>query len=116
MKFIIPIFSAFCIGVVTAPATFADNAMGQNGNMRMDTQGHGDAHPLSEGTVKKLSASGKITITHGPLANLGMPPMTMSFGVKDKALLKGVKPGDKVRFRAEQSGDALIVTQLTVIH
>jgi Cu(I)/Ag(I) efflux system protein CusF len=66
--------------------------------------------------VKKVKANGMITIAHGPLANLGMPPMTMTFGVKDKALLKGVKPGDKVRFLPEQSGGSLIVTRLTVIH
>jgi Cu(I)/Ag(I) efflux system protein CusF len=38
----------------------------------------------SEGTVKKVDkAAGKITIKHGPLANLGMPPMTMAFRVSD---------------------------------
>lgn len=116
MKSIIPVFSAFCIGFVIAPAVLADDTMGQSGHAHRDMQGQGDAHQMSEGTVKKVKASGKITIVHGPLANLNMPPMTMTFAVKNKALLKGVKPGDKVRFRAEQSGDSLVVTRLIVIH
>lgn len=34
----------------------------------------------SDGTVKKIDrAAGKITISHGPLENLGMPAMTMVF-------------------------------------
>ena len=68
---------------------------------------------LSEGTVKKVDkATGKITIKHGPLANLGMPPMTMAFAVGDPAMLDKVKAGDKVRFTADQVGDALTVTEL----
>ena len=105
------ILAALLISAVFSPPLLADNSHDD-----MGTPARGVVQPLSEGTVKKLSASGKIIITHGPLVNLGMSPMTMTFGVKDKALLKGVKPGDKVRFRAEQSGDSLIVTQLTVIH
>ena len=67
----------------------------------------------SEGTVKKIDkAAGKITIKHGPLANLGMPPMTMAFAVGDPAMLDKVKADDKVRFTAEQLGDALTVTEL----
>ncbi len=60
-------------------------------------------------------AAGKVTIRHGELANLGMPPMTMTFRVRDKALLHAVKPGDKVRFRAESSGASLVVSELSVV-
>lgn len=68
---------------------------------------------LSEATVKKLdAAAGRLTLAHGPIANLNMPPMTMTFAVRDKALLKGIKAGDPVRFRAEQIDDKLVVTQL----
>ncbi|HRF13245.1 MAG TPA: copper-binding protein [Candidatus Accumulibacter phosphatis] len=67
----------------------------------------------SEGTVKKVDkTTGKITIKHGPLANLGMPPMTMAFAVGDPAMLDKVKAGDKVHFTADQVGDALTVTEL----
>jgi Cu(I)/Ag(I) efflux system periplasmic protein CusF len=60
-----------------------------------------------DGEVKKIDESaGKITLKHGPAKSLGMAePMTMVYRVKDPAMLKQVKVGDKVRFEAE-SGDA----------
>lgn len=58
---------------------------------------------LTEAVVKKLDAPGQqLTLTHGPIENLGMPAMTMSFKVKDAALLKGLKPGDNLRVRIEE--------------
>jgi Cu(I)/Ag(I) efflux system periplasmic protein CusF len=67
---------------------------------------------MADGEVRKVDKSrGKITLKHGEIKNLDMPPMTMVFGVKDKALLDKVKAGDKVRFSADKNaaGD-LIVT------
>lgn len=69
---------------------------------------------LTEGEVRKVDkANGKITLKHGEIRNLDMPPMTMVFGVKDKALLDRVKKGDKVKFAADKdaAGD-LVVTAL----
>ncbi|MEO8158432.1 MAG: copper-binding protein, partial [Betaproteobacteria bacterium] len=44
--------------------------------------------PLAPGEVKKVDKdTGKVTIKHGPLENLGMPAMTMVFRVKDPAML-----------------------------
>lgn len=68
---------------------------------------------LSEGEVRKVDKEAKkITIKHGPLANLDMPAMTMVFQVKDTALLEQAKAGDKVKFRAEKSGGGYVVTQI----
>jgi Cu/Ag efflux protein CusF len=40
------------------------------------------AAPLSDGTVKKINqTAGEVVIQHGPLDSIGMPPMTMAFGV-----------------------------------
>ena len=51
---------------------------------------------LSEGEVKRVDKSaGKLIIKHGPLANFGMPAMTMVFRVGDPAMLDQVAPGDK---------------------
>lgn len=73
---------------------------------------HADA-ALSEGEVRKVDKDAqKITLGHGPLANLDMPAMTMVFRVKDPAMLEQVKPGDKVRFLAEKIDGALTVTKL----
>ena len=78
--------------------------------------GHESYHPaagLSDGEVRKVDKDAKkITIKHGPLANLDMPPMTMVFQVKDPALLDKVKAGDKVKFQAEKVGGAFTVTKI----
>ena len=72
-----------------------------------------DAVSLSTGEIKKVDRdSGKLTIKHGPLANLDMPGMTMVFKVQDTAMLDKAKAGDQVRFRAERVNDVLTVTRL----
>jgi len=62
---------------------------------------------LAEGEVRKVDkAAGKITIKHGPIPNLDMPPMTMAYRVKDQAMLDQLKPGDKITFEANSIGGA----------
>ena len=71
------------------------------------------AESLSEGEVRKVDKDAqKITVRHGPLANLDMPAMTMVFQVRDAAMLDKVKAGDKVKFRAEKVGGAFTITQI----
>ncbi|MCB1916578.1 MAG: copper-binding protein [Rhodocyclaceae bacterium] len=96
--------------LLTAPA-FAD---ANHANVpRAQATDAGDRNMMAEGVVRKVAkARGRITIKHGPLANLDMPPMTMVFRVKDDAMLDGVKPGDKILFKAEDIGGALTVTEL----
>jgi Cu(I)/Ag(I) efflux system periplasmic protein CusF len=67
----------------------------------------------TEGEVKKIDkAQSKITIKHGEIKNLDMPPMTMVFRAKDAKLLEGVAVGDKVRFTAEKTDSNFVVTEL----
>lgn len=68
---------------------------------------------MADGEVKKIDKdAGKMTIKHGPLASLDMPPMTMVFRVKDAAMLDQVNPGDKIKFSTEKINGALTVTVL----
>lgn len=65
------------------------------------------------GQVMKIDESaGKITLKHEPIKNLDMDSMTMVFRIKDPALLKAVKVGDKVKFEAERVEGALTVTKI----
>ena len=66
------------------------------------------------GEVRKIDESaGKITLKHGPAKSLGMDaPMTMVYRVKDPAMLRQVKVGDKVRFDAEEGEAGYTVTKL----
>jgi Cu/Ag efflux protein CusF len=62
-----------------------------------------DGQQLASGEVRKVDKeAGKVTIRHGPIANLDMPPMTMVFRVMDPAMLEQLKPGDKIRFAADK--------------
>ncbi len=76
------------------------------------------AQALTEGEVRKIdTAQNKITLKHGEIKHLDMPPMGsgMVFRVKDPALLAKVKEGDKVRFAAEKIGGAYTVTAIEVV-
>ncbi|MBR1178155.1 copper-binding protein [Bradyrhizobium sp. KB893862 SZCCT0404] len=66
------------------------------------------------GEVKKIDeGAGKITLKHGPAKSLGMEePMTMVYRVKDAAMLKQVKVGDKVTFEAEEAASGYTVTKM----
>lgn len=69
----------------------------------------------ADGEVKKVDKdSGKLTIKHGELPNLGMGAMTMVFRARDAAMLDKVKAGDKVHFTAENVNGALTVTEIEV--
>ena len=74
-----------------------------------------NATDMTEGEIRKVDKdTKKITIKHGEIKNLDMPGMTMLFQVKDAAMLDMVKPGDKVKFRAEKLGGGIVVTEIQV--
>jgi Cu(I)/Ag(I) efflux system periplasmic protein CusF len=67
----------------------------------------------TQGEVRKVDKeAGKVTLKHGPIPNLEMPPMTMVFKVREPAMLEKVKAGDQVRFKAENVNGAFVVTDL----
>lgn len=67
--------------------------------------------PMADGEVRKIEKErGRITLRHGEIKNLDMPPMTMVFRVKDPAMLDQVKEGDKIGFTAEKIGGQYTVT------
>ena len=59
---------------------------------------------MVDGEVTKVDESaGKITIKHGPMKKFDMEGgMTMVFRANDPAMLKLVKPGDKIKFEADK--------------
>ena len=68
---------------------------------------------FTDSEVRKVDrAAGKVTLKHGPIANLEMPPMTMVFRVREPAMLEKVKAGDKVKFKAEKVQGAYTVVEL----
>jgi Cu/Ag efflux protein CusF len=62
--------------------------------------------------VKVDKAQGKITLRHGEMKALDMPPMTMVFRISNPALLERVAVGDKVRFDAAKVDGTYTVTAI----
>ena len=68
---------------------------------------------MTEGEVRKIDRdAGKLTIRHGPIVNLDMQAMTMSFRVSDPVMLDALKVGDKIRFVVERVNGAMLVTRI----
>ncbi len=71
------------------------------------------AAEMATGEVLKVDkAMKKITLKHGPIKSLDMPPMTMVFHAGDPAMVENVKAGDKVRFSASHEGGKYTVIEL----
>lgn len=70
--------------------------------------------PMAEAEVRKVDREyRKITLKHGAIKSLDMPPMTMVFEVADPAMLGSLKKGDKVKFAAvDEGGGKLKVTAI----
>lgn len=69
--------------------------------------------PLSDGEITRWDPRTlRVTLRHGEIKNLEMPPMTMVFRVRDPGVVGSLQPGDKVRFRAELVGGAYHVVHI----
>lgn len=67
----------------------------------------------TDGVVRRIdAAAARLTLKHGEIRSLDMPPMTMVFVVRDPRQLGGLKVGDTVRFKVEQAGGQMVVTDL----
>ena len=104
------------IGIATAALLGATTLIAQ-GSLAQTAANHGAmpmaAAAMSDGEVRKIDKeTGKITIKHGPIKHLDMPPMSMVFTAKDPALLNKAKVGDKIRFDVVDEGGKLIVTDI----
>lgn len=118
------LFSLFGALFVTAGLALA--AADASARMQVQVQDHGqhaamaspsrdDPDALSEGSIQKVDKdTGRLTVKHGPLNNLGMPAMTMAFKVQDPAMLDQVKVGQQVRLRVERVNGSLAITRLEV--
>ena len=71
------------------------------------------ADDMADAEVRKVDKdAAKLTLKHGEIKSLEMPPMTMVFNVKDKAMLDRLKAGDKVRFKAVNEAGKYTVTEI----
>ena len=53
--------------------------------------------------VKRVDKrQGKVVLKHEAIEEFDMPPMSMSFTVKDRSSLENLKRGDKVQFKSDE--------------
>jgi RND family efflux transporter MFP subunit len=71
----------------------------------------------AEGTVDAIDAkAGTVSISHGPIASLKWPAMTMEFKLANEALLKDLKPGAAVSFEfVERQPGEWVITKITPV-
>lgn len=107
------LFSAAGLCVATIATMPAASAQAQHAQTAAHTE---QATELSSGVIVKVDKDlAKLTIKHGPLANLKMPGMTMVFKVKQADMLDQVATGDKINFLAESVNGALTVIVLETV-
>lgn len=97
------------------PLAFSMPAVAQTTAPAAEMPMSGMTHPadMAEGEIRKVSKdTGKLTIKHGPIKSMDMPPMTMVFTAKDPAMLDKVAVGDKVRFAVADEGGKMLVTDI----
>jgi Cu/Ag efflux protein CusF len=64
------------------------------------------------GEVRRIQADkGKIAIKHGVIAELKLPAMTLIYNI-DTVLLKGINPGDEVKFKALHQDNQYIIIEI----
>jgi Cu/Ag efflux protein CusF len=99
------------LSVIVAVAAHAQSTGGSTSSPKRGWKfGVASPMPLTKGEVERVDKEhGEVVLKHGDLPNLGMPAMTMAFGVADRRMLERLKEGDKVRFNAEiVKGEATI--------
>ena len=113
LKSLILVSSLLAVAGTTHAAGHAGAPMGAGATKKDMPMAGADASAMTDGEIRKVDMAGKkVTIKHGEIKNLDMPAMSMVFQVKDPAMLEKVKTGDKVKFKAEKAGSAIVVTEI----
>jgi Cu(I)/Ag(I) efflux system protein CusF len=98
----------------------SDQGMEMKGDMKgMDMKGSGGVSKAPQahgnhravGVVKKADRqAGTVTLAHEPVKTMNWPAMTMTFQVKDKAMLDKLAEGKKVEVEFEERGKEHVIT------
>ena len=92
------------------PAALAILAASSTPTLERVHQGHDHIH--ASGAVTAVDAAAhKVTLSHGPIPQVGWPAMTMEFAVAPGVDLKTVTPGQRVDFTLEKGEDGLFQVQ-----
>ena len=71
----------------------------------------------ANGEIRRIDAQNlRLTIKHGEIKALDMPPMTMVFYVKDPVLLQGLAVQDTIEFQASLEGTKYYLTEVNKLN
>ncbi len=109
-------FCAFALALATTTLSLTVVAQTLPDPVKPTTQTATVASAQADGEVRKVDRDAKkVTLKHGPIANLDMPAMTMVFQVRDAQLFDRLAVGSKIRFSAEQLQGAYVVTAVDAV-
>lgn len=99
--------TAVMAAALTGTASAAPAAAPMSMTAAATKSGHG------VGVVRSIDAkAGTVTIQHGPIAAIGWPAMIMAFKARRPAMLRDIKPGEKVGFDMTTNGASAEVTMI----
>ncbi len=97
------------LGACAQSGTSADNE--SDPLATTETAAHTEQVYLATGEVTAI-AGDRITIAHGPVAEIEWPPMTMGFGASED-MISSVNVGDSVSFSFQDNGGDYALTSIT---
>ena len=104
---------ATILALAVPAASFAQDMKGMDMTGTEQQAGKSNTVHKAVGVVKKVDAkAGKITLAHGPVKTMNWPAMTMTFQVKDKAMLDKLVEGKKIEFEFENHGKEHVITSV----
>jgi len=110
MKHFLPVMLFAAIG---AGSAFAHHEFGGQHPGQAQAPAAGQKTGKGTGLIQQIDREkGAVTIKHGPLQGINMPGMTMSFLVKDKAMLSNLQPLQKVDFELTYDGKRYLIINI----
>lgn len=98
------------MGIAAAVSAQGMGGQGMMGGQQMKGE---SVDSLIGGEIRRVDKEAKkLTIRHGAIPKMDMPPMTMVYQVKDPAILDQVKAGDKIRFEVDNVDGTFVVTRI----
>ncbi|GAA3947388.1 copper-binding protein [Allohahella marinimesophila] len=89
------------------------NMKGMQGQMGAKKGMKHDGGPMSSGVLRNIDTDARtLTIKHGPIKNLGMPPMSMVFQTDEGVNLDGLEAGEKIKFRVVDRQGKMTITEI----
>jgi len=101
------------IAVAGAASAYAQHEPGGRHTTLAQAPASGAKTGTGTGLIQRIDQErGTVTIKHGPITGLNMSAMTMTFPVKDEAVLAKLQPLQKVDFELSYDGKDYLITKI----